>query len=213
MRNGWFRSLRAGEINVDDLTHLTRRAAEQNKAVGKKERLVKVVGDQDRRRGALAPRSQKVSLHHFAGLIVEAGERFVQQDDLGAESQRAKQSHPLTHAAAQLAGDAGRAFAEPYLLQQIKRAGAGRLAGRATHFEAEGYVSAGVEPGETDCGPGKSARCRGWDRPRRGRRPKPSRSRALRARRRWRAACSFRSPTVPPPPSASGRARPGSRRR
>ncbi len=64
-------------------------------AVGHDQRLFLVVGHQDEGDPDLALQLDQFDLHVFAHLLVQRAERFVQQQHLGLQDQRARQRHPL----------------------------------------------------------------------------------------------------------------------
>ena len=82
-------------------------------AVGERDRLGDVVGDQDRGEALVEPDALQQLLHLDAGQRVERAERLVERQDLRLADQRAGQRHALLLAAGQhrrpLAGAIGEA--------------------------------------------------------------------------------------------------------
>ena len=71
-------------------------------AVGQRQRLALVMGDEDRGDAEPALDFLDLDLHRGAQILVERGERLVEQQHLGLDHQRARQRHALLLAAGQL---------------------------------------------------------------------------------------------------------------
>ena len=75
---------------------------EDGDAVGHRQRLVLVVGDEDEGDAELALQLLQLALHLLAQLQVERAQRLVEQQHAGLVDQRARQGHALALAAGQL---------------------------------------------------------------------------------------------------------------
>ena len=78
--------------------------AHDRHAVGEAERLVLVVGDEDRRRPHRALDLLQLGAHLLAQLAVQRGQRFVEQQHARADHERARQGDALLLAAGELRG-------------------------------------------------------------------------------------------------------------
>src|SRR5262249_17841592 len=63
--------------------------------------LLDIVGDENDGLVEIAPELQQPFLHLQLGLSIERAKRFVKQDHIGVEQERAQQRRPLSHAAGQ----------------------------------------------------------------------------------------------------------------
>ena len=71
-------------------------------AVGKRQRLALVVGDEDEGAADLLVHAAQLILHGVAQLQVECGKRLVEQQHLGPHDERPRQRHALLLAAGKL---------------------------------------------------------------------------------------------------------------
>src|SRR5262249_39011949 len=99
-----------------------RPARERQEGGGEKRRLVDLVGDEQDGLAAVLPDAHQLRLHDLAGLRVERGERFVHQQDLWIDGQRAGEVDALTHAARELARMVVLESLEADELQELHRA-------------------------------------------------------------------------------------------
>ena len=97
-------------------------------AVGEKDRLVEIVGDEDDGDVDLAPDFQQMRLHRAARLRIERAERLVHQQDARLIGERAHDRHALLHAARQLMRIAVGEFLEADQLQPLQRLRLGLVA-------------------------------------------------------------------------------------
>ena len=93
--------------------------ADDRDPVGERERLVLVVGDEDRRRARVAQHPAHVVAHRRAQARVERGERLVQQHERRVDGERPGERDALLLAARELVGIAPRQAGEPDHLEQL----------------------------------------------------------------------------------------------
>jgi hypothetical protein len=105
-------------------------------AVGHDQRLFLVMRDQDEGDADLPLQLDQFDLHVLAHLLVERGQRFVQQQHLGLQDQRARQRHALPLPARQRMGRALAVALQPHHLQRLGHRA--RLVGRATRDRGAG---------------------------------------------------------------------------
>ena len=112
---------------------------EHHDPVGQRERLLLVVGDEDRRDAERALQLAQLDLELLAQLAVERAERLVEQQDLGLEDEGAGERHALLLAARELARPApleARELDEPQRAPTLRsvsaRARPRTLSGKAT---------------------------------------------------------------------------------
>src|SRR5207247_8843005 len=89
-------------IDSHDLFHASRTRGEHDHTVREVDRFDDVVRDEDGGLSRLVPDAQQLLLHRLARLRIERGERLVEQQDLGVDSESAREVHALLHAPAQL---------------------------------------------------------------------------------------------------------------
>src|SRR5579871_1769371 len=94
---------RARQIDGDALLQTARPAAEHQHAVGEKDRLVDLMGDEQHGLASLLPDAHQLGLHDLAGLRIERGERLVHQENLRIDGERAGKVDALAHATGKLA--------------------------------------------------------------------------------------------------------------
>ena len=88
----------------DVLDHSARPRAHDEDAIGEEQRLVDIVGDEDRGCRNLAPDVEQHLLHHAARLRIERAERLVHQEHPRLVDQGPRDLDPLLHASRQLRG-------------------------------------------------------------------------------------------------------------
>ena len=113
------RTLDVDRVLLDDPTGSAR---QQDHAVAEAHGLAHVVGHEDHGEPRLAPQPLELVVQHVAGHGVERAERLVHEQDVGLLRERARQRHPLAHAAGELVrqlapergrGSRGRAVRRP----------------------------------------------------------------------------------------------------
>src|SRR5437763_1590897 len=92
----------ARQVDLDDLLDASGPSGEHGHPVAQVDRLLDVVGDEERSLARPRPDLEQLQLHELAGLGVERGERLVQQQHLRIRCQGAGQVDPLLHPAGQL---------------------------------------------------------------------------------------------------------------
>ena len=110
--------------------------------VGHGQRFFLVVGDEDEGDAGLMLQPLELDLHVLSELVVEGGERLVEEQHLGARRQGARQRHPLLLAAGYLAGAAVPQRLHPHELEHRDYGRIDFRLGLAQHFEPEGDVLA-----------------------------------------------------------------------
>ena len=73
--------------------------AEHDDAIGEEQRLLGVVGDEQRGKALALPERDDLGLHGDARQRVELAERLVEDEDFRIVDERARQRHALRHAA------------------------------------------------------------------------------------------------------------------
>ena len=127
---------------------LDRAAAYHGDAIGHHQRLVLVVGDEDRSGRQLAQQALELDLHGFAQLAVERAERFVEQQELWTDRERARDRNALLLAARE---HPHRALGEVPHVNEVEEAGHRRpdvLARGASRGKPEGDVFRDGEVGK-----------------------------------------------------------------
>ena len=121
-------------------------AVQQGHLVGHGKGLVLVVGDQDGGDAVALQQFTDFGGQFRAQLCIQAGEGFVQQQDLRIRRQRPGQRHPLLLAAGQLVGEGTAVFAQGDQLQHALHPLAPLLARQVAEPEAD--IAAHVEMGK-----------------------------------------------------------------
>src|SRR5262249_52541953 len=88
-----------GRVDLDDLT-----VVENGDAIGHRQRLPLIVGDEDESDAKLLLQRLELLLHLFSELEVESAERLVEQQHLRVVHERARKSHALALTAGKLRG-------------------------------------------------------------------------------------------------------------
>ncbi len=164
-----------------------------------RERLLLVVGHEQRRDADLELDAADLVAQLGPHLRVEGRERLVEKQDAGADRQRPCEGDALLLAAGELMGEAVRLGREAHELEQLPGRGCGGgtkppcgCAARRRRCRAPSCSGRGCRPGR----PCRAGACSsgGWSPPRR--RSAPTRRRAAPGRRGPAAPSSCRSPTV-----------------
>ena len=92
------------KANLDDLLDPPRPGRHHRDALGEKDRLLHVMGDEDHGLARALPDAQQFVLHEAAGLRVERAERLVHQEDARVDREGAGDRGALLHAARELRG-------------------------------------------------------------------------------------------------------------
>src|SRR5258708_27632745 len=137
---------RPRHVDRHAVQHAAGARREHDHAIRQIDGLVDVVGDEDDRLARAAPDVEQERLHLVARLHVERGERLVHQEDPGTPAQRARDGHPLLHAARQLVRELRRELAQADLAQELVGAATPLLAAHALQLEPEGDVVPGGQP-------------------------------------------------------------------
>ena len=115
-------------------------AAHHQHAVGQGDRLLQIVGDQQRGLAGALERLRQLALQHHAGLRVDRRERLVEQQHGRIDRERARQRHALPHAAGELVRVVAGEFRELEVLQERLRAPPALVGGDALDLDAEHHV-------------------------------------------------------------------------
>ena len=103
-------------------------------------RLLLVVRHEDEGDACLALKPLQLDLHLLAQLVVQRRQGFVEQEQLGLGSERARQRHALLLAAGNLAGLASRELFHANQLEHVEHARGDLSLGTAEHLKAEADV-------------------------------------------------------------------------
>ena len=189
---------RARERHLDLGDDAARARRHHDHAVGQVERLLDVVGHEQRRARLRLERLGEPRLHLRAGERVERGEGLVEQQQRPAGEERAQEGDALAHAAGELVGGRALEARQAEALEERRRAAA-RLAAaarRPPRARAAAFASASRQ------GSSRSF----WGMYDGGGASTVARVRLLEARRPARAASTCRSPTARRCPTISPRA-------
>ena len=128
-------------VVADDARRRPRR--HDHHAVGQRDRLLQVVGDEQHGLAVAGPQLEQQVAHDLARLGIERPERLVHQQDLGVADQHLGEAHALPLPARELVGIAVAEGAQPDALEPRLRL-LQRLAARATprDLQADGDVVA-----------------------------------------------------------------------
>ena len=116
------RIVAVGNVDRDLVDDAAGAAAHHQHAVGQRDGLQQIVGDQQRGLAGALERLRQLALQHHAGLRVHRRERLVEQQHGRIDRERAGQRHALPHAARQLVRIVPGKFRELEVLQQRLRA-------------------------------------------------------------------------------------------
>ena len=94
-----------------------RTLAEDNDAIGEKQGLFHVVGNEQDREPRVLPQTHKLALHADARERIQLAERFVEHEQGGVVDERPRERHALRHAAGQLMREGIGKLAQPNQLQ------------------------------------------------------------------------------------------------
>ncbi len=96
------RMIAFGDVDDDFVDDAARPLAHDQHAVGQDHGFEQVMGDEQRGLPGFHQRLREIVLQHDAGLRIDRGERFVQQQHRGIDGEGARQRRALAHAAGQL---------------------------------------------------------------------------------------------------------------
>src|SRR5437764_1787142 len=111
----------AGNGGIDNGAKPPGGSIEDEDAVGKDERVVDAVGDEDDSRAGARPYCQEILLQLLACLRVERAERLIHEDEDGLAHQRARDADPLLHATGQLVRKMFGKGGKPHQLDEMSR--------------------------------------------------------------------------------------------
>ena len=109
------RAIRKSDLDL--LNDAPRALAHDQNTVRHRYGLAKIVRDQQRGQLGGGDRLSEALLQDQLGLRIERGKRLVEQNDIGIDGQRARQSHPLPLPAGYLIGIAVGEFCDPATLE------------------------------------------------------------------------------------------------
>src|ERR1700736_3587334 len=112
---------RPGERGVENLLGVAGAPGHDHDPIGKIDRLLDLVGDEQDRLARLLPYAQQLDLHNVAGLGVEGGERLVHQQHLGIGGKRPREPDALFHPAGEFMGIMSLETAEPDHFDELAR--------------------------------------------------------------------------------------------
>ena len=120
---------------------------EHHDAIGERDRLLEVVGDEDDALAVGAPELEQLVLHQLARLDVERGEGLVHEQDLRVEDQHLRERRALAHASRRAgAGSARRIPASPTRASQSSPAPARLARSHAAELQARRDVGERAAP-------------------------------------------------------------------
>src|SRR3954453_12874909 len=106
------------------------------------------MGDQHHRGVGDAPQAQQLVPHQQPRLLVECAEGLVEEDETGAQHERARDADALAHAARKLARTGAGEILEPDELDRLVDQLPHRSLRRSAPAEPEGDIVPDAEPGE-----------------------------------------------------------------
>ncbi len=145
------RTARLWQIDGDLAHHAPRLSGENQQAVAHLHCLFDVVRHQQHRLDRqlpLAPQVEEVVAQRFGRQHIESGKRLIHEQDVGMNHQRAREAHPLAHAAGELARIGGLEAVEADEVDRLQRAPAHLRHRHAEGFEAELHVLQHRQPRE-----------------------------------------------------------------
>src|SRR4051812_44398920 len=91
-----------GKVDGDVGDDARRPRPEDDDALAEIERLLDIMGDEERREAAATPQGDELLLHGEPGEGIELAERLVEEEELRIVDEGARQRHALRHAAGEL---------------------------------------------------------------------------------------------------------------
>ena len=139
---------RARQIDVEHELHLSRPPGHHDDAVGERDRLVQIVGDEDDGCARLFPKAQHLRMHPRSQLRVEAAERLVHEISGGAVGERTRDHDTLQHPARQLARPSVLEACEPNLNDGLTHTPLDLHTRDAAEFQRQPNIRRDVAPGQ-----------------------------------------------------------------
>src|SRR5438477_1239918 len=141
---------RARQIDAVDALHRPRPRRDHDDTIGERDRLLKVMGDEDNRSACGGPQLQKLVFHQRPRLDVERAERLVHEENAWLVDERLRERGPLAHAAGELVRVVPLESRQADTLDPVASAFVGVRTVDATEPRAGGYVVEHALPWE-DC--------------------------------------------------------------
>src|SRR5438552_11633853 len=131
---------RARQIDAVDALHRRRPGRDDDDTIGERDRLLKVMGDEDNRSACGGPQLQELVFHERPRLDVERAERLVHEEDARLVDERLRERGPLAHAAGELMRVVPLESRQADTLDPVASAFVGVTTVDATEPRAGGYV-------------------------------------------------------------------------